>query len=141
MSPRYRQIFAAIHSLGWHVILHSCGRINAFVPALIEAGADALNMQQSRAYGLVDFGEQFRGKVCFFATADIQATLPRGVESEIREEVRLLVRHWSTPQGGLVAFDYGSWNAVGVGPEIPVIMFDEFRKQMNYWQTEGSEKP
>lgn len=140
-APRYRQIFAAIHACGWHVILHSCGRINAFVPALIAAGADALNMQQPRAYGLVEFGEQFRGKVCFFATVDIQATLPRGVESEIREETRLLVRHWSTPQGGMVVFDYGSWNAVGVKPGIPAIMFDEFSKQMQYWQTSASDKP
>ncbi len=34
------------------------------VPRLIELGVDVLNMQQTRNYGLVEFGEQFRGKVC-----------------------------------------------------------------------------
>jgi hypothetical protein len=124
--PRYRTIFDAIHDCGWHVILHSCGRINALVPTLIDLGVDVLNMQQSRSYGLVEFGEQFRGKVCFLATVDIQATLPRGIEEEIREEARLLVRHWGTPSGGLIVFDYGEWEAAGVRPDVPPIMFDEF---------------
>jgi hypothetical protein len=133
-APRYRTIFAAIHACGWHVILHSCGRINLLVPSLIELGVDVLNMQQSRNYGLVEFGEQFRGKVCFLATVDIQSTMPRGIEQEIREEARLLVRHWGTPRGGMIAFDYGSWEAIGVRPEMPCVMFDEFARQMNYWQ-------
>jgi uroporphyrinogen decarboxylase len=128
-APRYRTIFDAIHGCGWHVILHSCGRINRLVPTLIELGVDVLNMQQSRSYGLVEFGEQFRGKVCFLATVDIQSTMPRGIEEEIRQEAQLLVRHWGTPRGGLIVFDYGHWEAVGVRPEMPYVMFDEFVRQ------------
>lgn len=128
-APRYRAIFETVHGCGWHVILHSCGRINTLVPAFLDLGVDVLNMQQSRNYGLVEFGETFRGKVCFLATVDIQSTLPRGVEEEIREEARLLLRHWSTPDGGLIAFDYGAWEAVGVPLEAPRIMFEEFARQ------------
>ena len=113
-APRYQTIFDAIHACGWHVILHSCGRINAFVPTFIELGVDVLNMQQSRNYGLVEFGEQFRGKVCFLATVDIQSTLPRG------DRGRRSARRpgcWSAtgarPAGGMIAFDYGDWEAVG----------------------------
>jgi hypothetical protein len=72
--------------------------------------------------------------VCFLATVDIQSTLPRGIEAEVREEARLLVRHWSTSAGGLIAFDYGAWEAAGVRPEIPQVMFDEFARRMHYWQ-------
>jgi len=129
--PRYKVIFDAIHGHGWHVILHSCGRINAFVPALLELGVDVLNMQQTRSYGLEEFGRQFRGRVCFLATADIQTTLPHGRDEDIREEVRLLVKHWGTPEGGLIAFDYGEWEAVGVRPEAPQIMLDEFARLMH----------
>lgn len=125
-APRYRKMFEAIHGYGWHVILHSCGRINALVPRLIELGVDVLNMQQPRAYGLVEFGEEFRGRVCFLTTADIQTTLPRGNAEEVREEVRLLVRHWSTPQGGLIVFNYGDPEALAVPPEMTRVMFDEF---------------
>ena len=132
--PRYKTIFDCIHDCGWHVILHSCGRINDFVPTFVDLGVDVLNMQQTRSYGLVEFGEQFRGKVCFAATVDIQSTMPRGIEEEVREEARLLVRHWSTPEGGLIAFDYGDWAAIGVRPETPHVMFDEFAKLRHYWQ-------
>jgi uroporphyrinogen decarboxylase len=132
-APRYVKIFDVIHACGWHVIFHTCGRINDFVPTLIDLGVDVLNMQQSRNYGLVEFGEQFRGRVCFLATADIQATMPRGNEEEIREEARLLVQHWSTPDGGLIAFDYGDWPALGVAPEMPLVMFDEFTKLSTFW--------
>jgi uroporphyrinogen decarboxylase len=127
-APRYRVIFDAIHACGWHVILHSCGRINLLVPSLLELGVDVLNMQQSRSYGLVEFGREHRGKVCFLATVDIQTTMPRGVEEEVREEARLLVEHWGTSQGGLIAFDYGEWEAVGVRHGMVEAMFDEFAR-------------
>lgn len=133
-APRYAKLFGTIHGYGWHVILHSCGRINAFVPRLIELGVDVLNMQQPRAYGLVEFGEQFKGKVCFLTTVDIQTTLPRGVEKEVRQEARLLVQHWSTPAGGFIVFNYGDATALGVLPQMKSIMFDEFVKLMDYRQ-------
>ena len=60
-TPRYRRIFDAVHDRGWEVILHSCGRINDFVPTFIELGVDVLNMQQTLSYGLEEFGRQFRG--------------------------------------------------------------------------------
>jgi uroporphyrinogen-III decarboxylase len=132
-ARRYAALFAAIHRRGWHVILHSCGRINAFVPCLIELGVDVLNMQQPRAYGLVEFGEQFKGRVCFLTTVDIQTTLPRGIEQHVREEARLLVRHWSTPAGGFIVFNYGDPVALGIPPEMTAAMFDEFVKLMTYW--------
>jgi uroporphyrinogen decarboxylase len=133
-TPRYRRIFDAIHGYGWHVILHSCGRVNRFVPTFLDLGVDVLNMQQSQNYGLVEFGEQYRGKVCFLATVDIQSTMPRGDLEEIRQEARQIVRHWSAPTGGMIAFDYGDWNALGVKPDAFEAMFDEFVKLQNYWQ-------
>jgi uroporphyrinogen decarboxylase len=136
-APRYATLFGAIHDHGWHVILHSCGRINAFVPRLVELGVDVLNMQQPQAYGLVEFGERFRGKVCFLTTVDIQATLPRGVEEDVREEAGQLVRHWSTPEGGLIVFNYGDPEALAVKPEMTEVMFDEFVKRKDYWQDAG----
>jgi uroporphyrinogen-III decarboxylase len=132
-ARRYAMLFEAIHNYGWHVILHSCGRVNAFVPRFIELGVDVLNMQQPRAYGLVEFGEQFKGKVCFLTTVDIQATLPRGIEQEVREEARLLVQHWSTPAGGFIVFNYGDPVALGIPPKMTGIMFDEFARLMTYW--------
>jgi len=129
-APRYAVLFQAIHDRGWHVILHSCGRINHLVPRFIGLGVDVLNMQQPRAYGLVEFGEEFKGKICFLTTVDIQSTLPRGGEEEVREEVRLLLRHWSTADGGFIVFNYGDPSGIGVRPEMTRVMFGEFVKWM-----------
>jgi uroporphyrinogen decarboxylase len=94
-------------------------------------------MQQTRSYGLAEFGGQYCGKVCFLATVDIQSTLPSGNEAEIREEARQIVRHWSKPEGGMIAFDYGDWPAVSVVPESVDAMMDEFLRLQNYWQQAG----
>ena len=139
-APRYKTLFGAIHDCGWHVILHSCGRVNDFVDRFIEVGADVLNLQQPQAYGLVEFGERFRGEVCFLTTVDVQATMPRGIEEEIRREAQLLVKHWSTPQGGLIVYNYGDGQALEVSDDKTHVMFDEFVKLMECGQQPHRDK-
>jgi hypothetical protein len=130
---RYQQLFAAIHSYGWHVLLHSCGRVNNFVPLFIAAGVDVLNMQQPRAYGIRELGQAFAGKVCFLTTVDIQATLPTGDAEAVRAEAHELVEHWSTPQGGFIVFNYGDSEAIGTSDAIAEVMFREFYNLRHYW--------
>jgi uroporphyrinogen decarboxylase len=130
---RYRTLVKAIHGHGWHVMLHSCGRINDLVPHFIESGMDVLNMQQPRAYGIRELGERFAGKVCFLTTADIQATLPSGDPDKVRTEVQELIEQWSTPQGGFIVFNYGDPEALGVRPEMTEVMFHAFAERMHYW--------
>jgi uroporphyrinogen decarboxylase len=130
---RYKSLFDAIHGHGWHVILHSCGRINDFVPLLIETGVDVLNMQQPRAYGIQEFGEAFAGKICFLTTVDIQATLPKGNPEDVREEARELVKCWSTAHGGFIVFNYGDSEGIGAQDAIAEVMFREFYDLRNYW--------
>ena len=131
---RYRALADVIHGHGWHFILHTCGRVNDFVPYFIEAGIDVLNMQQPRAYGIKELGEQFAGKICFLTTADIQHTLPAGDPDLVRAEVYELVKYWSTPDGGFIVFNYGDPEALGVKPEITEVMFRAFAELMYYWQ-------
>jgi uroporphyrinogen decarboxylase len=130
---RYRQLVEGVHGHGWHFILHSCGRINDFVPYLIQVGVDVLNMQQPRAYGIEELGERFAGQVCFLTTADIQATLPAGDSEEVRTEVRELVENWSTPDGGFIVFNYGDHEALSVKPEMTEVMFQAFGGLMYHW--------
>lgn len=124
--PRYKTIFDACHEVGWDVFLHSCGKVNELVPLLIEAGADMLNLQQPRLLGIEEMGRRFRGKVCFCSPCDIQATLPhRGVEA-IREEARMLVEHWATPEGGFIFNDYPDLNSIGSSVEKSRAMYEAF---------------
>jgi uroporphyrinogen decarboxylase len=130
---RYRDLFEAIHAHGWHVMLHSCGRINKFVPFFIDAGVDVLNMQQPRAYGIQELGRSFAGKVCFLTTVDIQATLPGGDAEAVRAEARELVEHWSTPEGGFIVFNYGDSEGIGSSDDIAEVMFQTFYDLREYW--------
>lgn len=125
-APRYRQLNDAVHGHGYHSILHSCGRVNDFVQRFLDCGFDVLNMQQPRTYGIEEIGRQFAGKAAFLTTVDIQRTLPRGSDAEIRGEAQLLLEHWATPQGGFIVFNYGDGRAIGAPPERAAVMFHAF---------------
>ena len=135
---KYKELYRAVHSHGWHVIQHSCGRINDFLPFFIEAGVDVMNMGQPRAYGIQELGERFAGKVCFLSTVDIQATLPKGDVDETIEEARELVKYWSKPEGGFVVFNYGDSEGIGASDMISETMFREFYNLKDYWKRNGS---
>ena len=123
---RYKRLFDSIHGHGWHVMFHSCGKVNDFVQFFIDVGADVVNLQQPQLYGIKELGKRFTGKTCFLTTVDIQATLPRGNADAVRAEARELVENWSTPQGGFIVFNYGDSAGIGTTDEITEIMFETF---------------
>jgi len=127
-KPRYERIFDVVHAAGWHVWMHSCGKVNAILESLIEIGLDVINLQQPRALGIEEIGQQFRGRLCFESLCDIQHTLPFKGAEEIREEAALLLEHWATPEGGFILSDYGDGQAIGVELEKKQIMLEAFLK-------------
>ncbi|MDR0656860.1 MAG: hypothetical protein LBG22_11145, partial [Treponema sp.] len=131
-KPRYKIIFDACHEAGWHVWLHSCGKITSLIPSLIDSGVNVFNLLQPRVLDIEAFGKQFAGKTCFSTCADIQHTLPFKSPSEIDEEVQLLLRHWATPEGGFILSDYGDSQAVGVSEAAKRIMFDAYIRHDPY---------
>jgi hypothetical protein len=129
--PRYEKLFGATHNAGMHFWLHSCGKVNDLLPEFIELGLDVINLQQPRALGIEEIGRRFRGKICFESLVDIQKTLPHGTREEIEEEARLLLEHWSTPQGGFILSDYDDSAAIQVSYEQKKTMFEAFKKTGN----------
>jgi uroporphyrinogen decarboxylase len=125
-KPRYKRIFDAVHAQGWHVWMHSCGKVNAILNSLIEIGLNVVNLQQPRALGIEDIGKEFRGRICFESLCDIQATLPFGGVEEINAEAQLLLDQWATRAGGFILSDYGDGDAIGVPVETKQIMLDAF---------------
>ena len=125
-KPRYQRLFDAIHEAGWHVWMHSDGRINLIMGDLIEIGVDVINLQQPRVLGIEEVGRQFRGRICFEALCDIQHTLPFKGLAEIRDEAQSLLEHWATPGGGFILADYGDPEAIGVPLKKKRMMLDAF---------------
>jgi len=125
-KPRYARLFDAMHEAGWHVWMHSCGKVNAIIGELIDIGLDVINLQQPRALGIKDVGREYAGRICFSSLCDIQATLPFKDAGEIREEAGLLLEHWGTPKGGFILSDYGDGAAIGVPDDKKRVMLDAF---------------
>ncbi len=131
-KSRYKRIFDALHAAGWHVWMHSCGKVNALLSSLIEIGLDVINLQQPRALGIEALGAEFRGRVCFESLCDIQHTLPYKGADEIRAEARLLLEHWATPAGGFILSDYGDGRAIGVELSKKQLMLQAFQEADPY---------
>lgn len=125
-KPRYKKIFDACRLAGWHIWMHSCGRINDLIPGLIDVGVNVLELQQPRVLGIEEIGRRFAGKVCFLGCCDIQRTLPSKDEKVIRKEAGLLLDCWATEDGGFILQDSGNGEDLGFGTEPLKIMLDAF---------------
>jgi hypothetical protein len=124
--PRYQRIFDAVHAQGWHMWMHSCGKVNEYLPIWADMGLDVVNLQQPRALGIEEVGEEMAGRICFQSLCDIQHTLPFKDAAAIREEAALLLESWGTPEGGFILADYGDGAAIGVSDDKKRIMFEAF---------------
>ncbi len=127
--PRYKRVYDAMHAAGCDVHVHSCGKINEILEGYIQAGVDAVNLQQPRALGIEEIGERYRGRITFTSLADIQHTLPTGDKSRVDADADALMTHWATPQGGFIFSDYGDGDAIGVSdPAIKRYMYNAFSR-------------
>jgi hypothetical protein len=112
-KPRYAKIFAAAHANGMDTFLHSCGYIADILDDLIEVGLDVIHMDQQRNMGLALLGRRFRGRLAFYAPADIQAVLPTGDLDFIRSYCGEMKRQLGTRAGGFIPCWYA--DPVGAG--------------------------
>ena len=127
-KPRYKRLFDAMHEAGWHVWMHSCGKVNDILGDLYEIGCNVVDLQQPKALGIEEVGKRHAGKLCFQSLCDIQHTLPMGGKEMIEAEAKLLLDCWGTDDGGFILADYGDGAAIGAPEENKRIMFDAFMK-------------
>ena len=70
-KPRYARIFEAARKAGWHIWMHTCGKVNEIIEGLIDIDLDVINLQQPRVLGIEEIGHQFRRHICFETLCDI----------------------------------------------------------------------
>ncbi|NPV78904.1 MAG: methyltransferase [Firmicutes bacterium] len=89
--PYYRRINQWIHrNTRWKTFKHSCGAIEPFINAFIEAGFDILNPVQCSAAGMDPelLKSKYGDRVVFWGGGvDTQRTLPFGTPREVRDQV------------------------------------------------------
>ncbi len=104
-KPYYRRVNDWIHAnTPWKTLKHSCGAVESFFPAFIEAGFDIINPVQCSATGMdpEHLKKTYGDRIVFWGGGvDTQKTLPFGTPAEVREEVLSRCRIFS-PGGGFV---------------------------------------
>jgi len=113
-APRYQAYFKRMHELGYHVWLHSCGKITDLIEGFIAVGVDVVNLQQVNTLGIPEVGRRYRGRITFWTLADIQHTLPRNDPALVDRDVAALMTHWADRRGGIVFTDYGDDASIGL---------------------------
>lgn len=109
IHPYYCRLWGKTHEYGFHNWLHTCGCIDGIIGDLIDAGLDVLHPIQKHTMDWDRIAEEYKGKITFLVGMDVQQTLPYGTPEQVREEVRLMKRTFSSPAGGMI---YAAGNGI-----------------------------
>ena len=126
--PCHRRICDFFKSHGKPVILHSCGKIESFIPMLIEAGFSAIQPLEAKVGQDVRvLKERYGKKITFFGNIDVRklSGTREDVEEEIRSKLAVAMRG-----GGYI---YHSDHSVP-----PTVSFDNYRYAMELIDTYGT---
>jgi len=127
--PRFKKLCRLAHNLGIKVFMHSCGKIEAIIPGLMEAGIDVLQFDQPDLHGInILKSHKTKGKITFWCPVDIQKTLQLRDEEIIRNKVREMLDKLWQGQGGFIAGYYSDNASIGLEPKWQEIANDEFSK-------------
>ena len=87
-EPHLARLFARVHEGGAVNALHSCGRIDAILDDLVNAGLDVYQTVQPEVYDLAELKERWGDRLSFWGGISTQRDLPFRTAAEIREITR-----------------------------------------------------
>jgi len=125
--PRFQKLCGIAHDLGVKVFMHSCGKIGAIIPGLMEAGIDVLQFDQPDLHGIDALAShQKQGKITFWCPVDIQKTLQQRDEAAIRDKAKEMLDVLWHGRGGFIAGYYGDNESIGLDPKWQDYACDKF---------------
>ncbi len=91
-KPAWQQVLDAVRTEtpDARFFLHSCGRIDAIVPDIIDLGFHILHPLQPECMDFGQFHREYGDKIVLTATVSSQKILPFGSPDDVRREVRRL---------------------------------------------------
>ena len=128
--PYIAEVVGKIKAAGKRVVMHSCGAVSDFIPAMIEMGVDALNPVQVSAAGMnpSELAKQYGRDIAFWGGGcDTQHALNAADPEVVRADVRRRLEEFG-PDAHLV-FTQVHNIQYDVSPENILAMRDEFWKQ------------
>jgi hypothetical protein len=128
--PRFKHLCKVAHDLKLKVFMHSCGKIEAIVPGLIEAGIDLLQFDQPDLHGIDTLATyQEDNNITFWCPVDIQTMLQRKERDAIEVKADEMLDKLWVGLGGFVAGYYSDNASIGLGPEWQEIACNRFRER------------
>jgi len=100
LKPAHKRIVEAIRSFGVICTHHSCGRMEAFIPDLIEIGVQAINPVQA-VNDLGEVARKYSDALIFDVGGDTTANYQGAHEDAIRQDVRDVIDCFG-PQKNLI---------------------------------------
>ncbi len=115
-KPGFRAYIDLAHRHGLRVMHHTCGSVVALIPDFIECGLDILQSLQpgAKGMGLAALKREFGRDLSFHGSVDIQQTMPRGTEAQVRAEVAARMAA-GKPNGGFIIC-----TAHNLQPDVPL---------------------
>ncbi|MEA3406957.1 MAG: uroporphyrinogen decarboxylase family protein [Chloroflexota bacterium] len=114
-KPGFARLCTVAHQQDIKVFMHSCGKITAIIPDLIEVGVDLLQFDQPQLHG-IDNLARFHGQITFWCPVDIQKALQTRDEQVIVAQAREMLEKLGGPEGGFIAGYYGDNVSIGLEP-------------------------
>lgn len=92
VKPAWKRVLNAVRQAvpTASFFLHSCGRIDAIVPDIVELGFQALHPLQPECMDFQTVHRQYGQQILLAATISSQKTFPFGTPGDVRREVRRL---------------------------------------------------
>ncbi|MDX1359365.1 MAG: uroporphyrinogen decarboxylase family protein [Clostridia bacterium] len=90
IKPHHKKMADYCHANGIKVFMHSCGKIESFIPDFIEAGIDVLQaLQANTGMDVVKLKEKYGDSIVFFG--NIAEAALAGTKEDIRREIEYKV--------------------------------------------------
>lgn len=129
IKPSYARLMKKAQEQGCLVEMHSDGDIRTLADDLVDAGVQAINIQDL-VNGIDWIAERFRGKTCVHLDIDRQSITPFGTPQTIDALIHEEVSKIATPQGGLMMI-YGMYP--GVPLENAAALMDAMERYAGFY--------
>jgi uroporphyrinogen decarboxylase len=98
LAPRLARQYSAAKEAGKFVSIHSCGKVDALLPRLIELGVDCFNPFQPEVMDTYAMKRLYGDRLAFWGGISTQRLLPYGTADEVRAEAKRMMTE--VGQGG-----------------------------------------
>lgn len=100
--PPFVELAEYVAGLGVPVLMHSCGRISAYLDDIAQAPVDAIHpLQRTAGMDLAEVKERYGRRFCLIGNIDSSRTLPYGTPEDVAEEARQAIEA-AAPGGGFI---------------------------------------